>query len=68
MQAFPGVRGLRVLFAFLFLSLKREKNERDRERERGRERDRERETDSYLILLWPLGINFFEVQIILMLF
>ena len=58
MQAFPGVRGLRVLFAFLFLSLKREKNERDRERE----------TDSYLILLWPLGINVFEVQIILMLF
>ena len=39
-----------------------------RERERGRDRDRERETDSYLILLWPLGISVFEVQIILMLF
>ena len=43
MQAFPGVRGLHVFFAFLFLSLKREKNERDRERERGREREGERE-------------------------
>ena len=32
MQAFPGVRGLCVLFAFLFLSLKREKNEREGER------------------------------------
>ena len=39
-----------------------------RERERGRDRDRERETDSYLILLWPLGISVFEVQMILMLF